>query len=741
MNRLILYISILLINLFFFVSCKNKASHNEEMVNLLSDVYQKTYTYQNPFCDKAKIPHYDSAYKTATNFTDSIMASYSLARAYLETGEEQKSIDIYTNIIEKIKGSKQEDILMVKKQLAMSYMRLGERTNCLNDHSAESCIFPVSGNGIYKNKTGAEKAIEVFTDVLNADPNDLESRWLLNIAYMTTGGYPQQVPSKFLLKDLGKDTSSLVKPFTDVAAHLGLNVNNMAGGSIVDDFNNDGYLDIIISGWDLKDEMHYFINNSNGTFTDASVTSGLKKITGGLNMMQTDYNNDGFKDIFIVRGGWKRSFGNEPNSLLRNNGDGTFTDVTIESGLLSFRPTQTTTWNDFNNDGWLDVFIGNEATPDNMHACELFINNQNGTFTETAKSAGCDIVSFVKGVTSGDYNNDGKPDIFISTVSGYKILFKNETGKTVKFSNATLIAGLNENRVPTFPTWFWDYDNDGWLDILVSGYNYEKSLAWYTAEEALGLPVNGAGKLILYRNKHDGTFEDVSIKMGLNKLVFAMGSNFGDIDNDGYLDMYFGTGNPTYQSLVPNKMFKNINGNKFIDVTGSARVGNLQKGHGVSFADLDNDGDEDIYIDMGGAYRSDAYPNSLYLNPGQNSNRWINLSLQGVACNKAAIGAKIKVTFKENGVTRSVYRDVNSGGSFGSNPLVQHIGIGQAAVVESVEIKWPVSNKVQVFKDIQPGDYAVIKEGNGVVEKKKLARVDYTKVKEGIINCVPPQKN
>ena len=114
------------------------------------------------------------------------------------------------------------------------------------------------------------------------------------------------------------------------------------------------------------------------------------------------------------------------------------------------------------------------------------------------------------------------------------------------------------NKTRTFPTWFWDYDNDGWLDILVCGYEFDGSLAWYSAAEALDIPVDNSGKVFLFRNNHDGTFEDVSEKAGLNKIAFAMGSNFGDIDNDGYLDMYLGTGNPLYQSLVPNKMFKNI---------------------------------------------------------------------------------------------------------------------------------------------------------------------------------------
>ena len=530
-----------------------------------------------------------------------------------------------------------------------------------------------------------------------------------------------------------------IKAFTDVAANVGLNYKCQAGGTIVDDFNNDGYADIVLSSWSLSEPMRYYRNNGNGTFTDVSDSSGLGYLTGGLHIEQTDYNNDGFKDIFVLRGGWKGAFGKLPNSLLRNNGNGTFTDVTKESGLLSFHPTQTATWADFNNDGWLDVFVGNETTPgEETHPCDLYINNKNGTFTEIASKANCAITDFVKGVTSGDYNNDGLTDIFISTLTGKKILLKNESANgIIKFEDVSKQAGLTNNVTRTFPCWFWDYDNDGWLDILVCGYEFTESLAYYAAAEASGAPVNNSGKVFLFRNKHDGTFEDVSAKVGLNKIAFAMGSNFGDIDNDGYLDFYLGTGNPQLKSAVPNKLFKNINGEKFLDVTTSARVGNLQKGHAVSFADFDNDGNEDIYIKMGGAYSGDAYENSLYLNPGQNNNNWINLSLEGTISNKAAIGARIKVTFKENNVERSVYRDVNSGGSFGSNPLQQHIGLGKATSVEKIEVSWPVTGKMQVFENPPVNTNIKIKEDDNKFITYKLARLDFVSQKHGLIACSP----
>jgi hypothetical protein len=699
------------------------------MIDLLKTAEKNYQNPENLFSPEAVVKYTDSVINNSSGEDLITKARYQKANAFLELGEEQKAIDIYNDLLTKTKGDLdlRQSIL---KDRAITYLRLGERMNCINMHNAESCIYPISTRGVHQDKTPSEKAIETYKKILLDNPGDLESRWLLNIAYMTTGGYPDQVPPQYLLKVKNDDSMHLVKPFIDVAANVGLNYKCQAGGNIVDDFNNDGYPDIVLSSWSLSEPMKYYRNNGNGTFTDLSDSSGLGYLTGGLNMMQTDYNNDGFKDIFVLRGGWKGKFGKTPNSLLRNNGDGTFTDVTKEAGLLSFHPTQTATWADFNNDGWLDVFIGNETTPgEEAHPCELYINNKNGTFTEVAAKAGCAIKLFVKGVTSGDYNNDGRTDIFISTLNGIKILLKNETvkGGPVKFEDASKEAGVSRNLSRSFPTWFFDYDNDGWLDILVCGYEFTRSLASYAGAEALGTFVNDGGQVYLFRNNHDGTFEDVSAKVGLNKIAFAMGCNFGDIDNDGYLDFYLGTGNPSFRSAIPNKLFKNINATSFLDVTTSARVGNLQKGHGVAFADLDNDGNEDIYIKMGGAYVGDAYENSLYLNPGQNNNHWINILLEGTVSNKVAIGAKIKVSFKENNIERSVYRDVNSGGSFGSNPLQQHIGVGQAAILSKIEITWPVTGKTQVFKNIPVDKNIKITEDDSTFSAFKLTRFDFTK--------------
>lgn len=189
--------------------------------------------------------------------------------------------------------------------------------------------------------------------------------------------------------------------------------------------------------------------------------------------MQVDYNNDGYLDIFVLRGGWMEQFGEQPNSLIKNNGDGTFTDVTVQAGLLCYFPTQAAVWRDFNKDGWLDLFIGNETSNQQaIYPSQFFINNTDGTFTESAAKAGCRIIDFTKGVSAGDYDNDGLEDIYISSAAGNQRLFRNTGIKNgiPQFIDVTHQAGLDDIKIKTFPTWFWDYNNDGWLDIFVSGY-------------------------------------------------------------------------------------------------------------------------------------------------------------------------------------------------------------------------------------------------------------------------------
>jgi hypothetical protein len=177
-----------------------------------------------------------------------------------------------------------------------------------------------------------------------------------------------------------------------------------------------------------------------------------------------------------------------------------------------------------------------------------------------------------------------------------------------------------------------------------------------------------------------------------------MGCNFGDFDNDGFLDMYLGTGDPELTSLVPNRMFKNVAGRRFAEITAPSGTGHLQKGHGVSCADWDRDGDIDIFIEMGGVSIGDRYHNILFQNPGQ-GNHWLTLKLVGQKTNRAAIGARIKVVTAGN-EPLTIHRHVSSGSSWGANPLQQTIGLAQATRVALLEIHWPASGTTQTFRDI-----------------------------------------
>ena len=205
-------------------------------------------------------------------------------------------------------------------------------------------------------------------------------------------------------------------------------------------------------------------------------------------------------------------------------------------------------------------------------------------------------------------------------------------------------AGVDQQR-DSFATWFFDFDNDGWPDIFSAGY-YVDSMDDVGAFE-LGLPYH-AETPRLYRNNHDGTFTDVSKQMHLDRAILVMGANFGDLDNDGWLDIYLGDGEPAYEALLPNRMFRNNGGKDFQDVTTNGGFGHLQKGHAVAFGDLENNGSEDVFEEMGGAFPGDTYQSVLYQNP-LHGNDWVTLELEGVETNRAAFGARICVTRERGG--------------------------------------------------------------------------------------------
>ncbi len=488
---------------------------------------------------------------------------------------------------------------------------------------------------------------------------------------------------------------------------------------MVEDFDGDGWLDVLISSWGVRDPLRFFLSNGRGadgrvTFADRTPGAGLDGELGGLNLVHADDNNDGHPDVLVLRGAWMGGAGLHPNSLLRGNGDGTFTNVTREAGLLAYAPTQTAAWSDYDGDGWLDLFVGNEAGGGAYVPCQLFRNNADGTYTDVAPQLGLDVSAFVKGVAWGDVDGDGFPDLYLSILGGSNRLLSNGgAGRGWRFVDVTSSAGVGEP-LKSFPTWFWDYDNDGRLDLLAASYSSltDESLDDVVRDQ-LG-EATGADRPRLYRGLGGGRFEDVTAAAGLDTALLAMGANFGDLDNDGYLDAYFGTGEPSFSTLVPNRMFHNQGGKRFLDVSLASGFGHLQKGHGIAFADLDNDGDQDVYAVIGGAFTGDVYPNALFVNPG-NDRSWLTLRLEGTRSNRSAIGARVEVRVASPGGERSIFRTVGGGGSFGSGSLQLEIGLGAASEIEQVVVRWPVAGGYQQgFTDLRPGAIYRLREGEAV---------------------------
>jgi hypothetical protein len=614
--------------------------------------------------------------------------------------------------------------------LAVAYVRLGEQENCLLHHDARSCIVPIRGAGVHRVTRGSRLALDQLAALIGDYPDDLRYRWLYNICAMTLGLYPDGVPAAWRIPASAFDSGVGFPRFPDVAQEAGVAVVGLSGGVVLEDLDGDGRLDLMASSWDLRDPLRYFRNDGRGRFEERTEAAGLSGITGGLNLVHADYDNDGDADVLVLRGAWLGAQGRQPNSLLRNNGDGTFADVTEAAGLLSFHPTPTAAFGDYDDDGWLDIFVGNESTPGEVHPCELYRNNGDGTFTDVAAEVGVDVKGFVKAAAWGDYDNDGRLDLFLSRYDQPGTLFHNDgpmpgtTGpRGFRFRETTAAAGITAPK-QGFPAWFWDYDNDGWLDLLVGSYPgfFADSLADVVAD-FLGRP-SELEPLALYRNAGDGTFSNVAGEVGLARPLLPMGSNYGDIDNDGHPDLYFGTGQPSLATLVPNRMFRNAGGRRFEDVTGPGGFGHLQKGHGVAFGDIDDDGDQDVYEVIGGAYAGDVYPNVLFLNPG-NGNRWLTLELEGVRCNRSAIGARVRVIVDdETGREREIHALVGTGGNFGSSSLRQEMGLGQARAIKRLEVRWPGAREPQVVERVPLDRHVKLRQGAAevaVVERSTQA--------------------
>jgi len=626
-------------------------------------------------------------------------ARYALAQLFAYTGDMNKALVTFRSAQKVSDAEIPEARAMMTETLGITLLHKSEMDNGVYRTAGDMCLFPPRASRPVAQPAGAEEAFRLLSAYLTDKPDDLEVRWLLNVTSTLLGRYPGGVPAAQLIPPSAFASSGQIGRFVDVAPVAGVKAFSMAGGAVVDDFRGNGLLDVVTSSMDVCEPLHVFRNNGDGTFAERSAQAGVADQLGGLNLIQGDYNNDGCMDLLVLRGGWEFPM---RKSLLRNNCDGTFTDVTRQSGVgFAATSTQTAAWADIDNDGFLDLFVGNEEGPN-----QLYRNKGDGTFEDISVQAGVDTPVFTKAIVAADYDNDGYVDFYVSNFQGNNLLYHNNHNRT--FTEVGKQAGV---QAPwrSFAAWFFDYDNDGWPDLFVNSY-------YFSLEDAvrsyLGMP-HGGETSKLYRNLGNGTFRDVTAETGLDKVWMPMAANFGDVDNDGNLDMYIGMGNPSFATLLPHELLLNKDGKRFVNATAASGTGELHKGHGIAFADLDRDGDEDIIAEIGGAVPADRHALRLFENPG-NGNDWINVRLIGTKSNRAAIGARIAVAVENTAgsvhSTRVLHRTVGSGGSFGANPMEQHIGLGPSARITALDIWWPATNTRQHFGTVGTNQFLEITE-------------------------------
>ena len=597
-------------------------------------------------------------------------------------------------------------------QLGLAEFRLGEADkaaerfeNIIQNYRRHSGAYYYLG--VYHLRHGnLERAVTNFKEALRLKPRDPETLWNLWTAYVKLGGYPAELPEEFRIVGRNSDSRLLTgnrqlaadNYFTDIAPDLKMDKVDGGRGSAWGDYDDDGDLDIVAVGTYQPHVLYR--NNGNGTFTNVADQAGVADPRGGWGSLFADYDNDGFPDLYITRGGWS---GAAENTLYHNNGDGTFTDVTYTAGVADPQSSFCAAWADYDNDGYLDLYIANGVIGDGA-ANVLYHNNGDGTFTNTADIAGVANTGNSLGTAWGDYDKDGYIDLHVINYGQSNVLYRNNGDGT--FTDATPTTGMNLAVTDPFVTFFLDVDNDADLDIFISNSG---SFQAFIAGQITGTATHDSDRQVLYRNNGDGTFTDVTRESGLYHAYGAMGANFGDINSDGYLDIYLATGAPQMGRLERDALFQNNGDGTFTDATFALGLGNVGKGHGVTFADADADGDLDIYVPVGGAFLGDQWHNLFYQNTGS-ANNWLTLKLVGVKSNRDGIGAKVTVRAGDS----TIYREVSGGCGFGStNSLSLEIGLGTHTKVDTVEIVWP-SGQVDTHRNLSVNQRLVVTEGKSL---------------------------
>ena len=550
------------------------------------------------------------------------------------------------------------------------------------------------------------EAARLFYQALQHNNNPVD-QWLLKVAMDQLPGEPPPVPKQFLFPArplLPRAGESPLLEFEDIAPRLGIDRFDGNGTAAWADYDGDGDLDLFEAG---SGEFIRLYRNDGRRFADSTAEAGLDGVPSGYSLNLVDYDNDGRPDLYISANGWS---GPMKNRLFRNTG-GRFEDVTDPSGAGDPGNGFVSLWADFDNDGWLDLAIANGVLKDGS-VPQIYRNNGDGTFTNMTLQAG--IVEPPEygaiGLALGDYDRDGLVDILINGLDPAPNRLYRNLGNW-KFRDVAREAGLVQPAHNGFVCFFFDYNNDGYPDALTTSL-----AAWESVVAALRLDYVVPKTRLhpdssrLFRNNRNGTFTDVTFEAGLHFPIGVMGAGVADLDNDGFLDLYLGVGDPQMSRLEPNRFFRNNGDGTFSDLTDFVKLqrpGN--KGHGVAFIDWEEDGDLDIYAQLGGHYPGDFARNAFYRNLKADRNGWLQVDLKAVKSNRDAIGAQL--TLRAGSLL--VYREVKGGEGFGATSQKrQHFGLGAARRIDSLEIRWP-SGAVQKFEALDANQIIEVEEGRG----------------------------
>ena len=544
-------------------------------------------------------------------------------------------------------------------------------------------------------------AIHSGARCLELDPSHERTRFWLWLAAEKAGGYPPEVGPE-LRMEARDGHRPIAVTFEDIASKIGLDKTSGGRGSAVFDAHGDGRLDVAFAG--AHAGVSLFRNDGQGEdglvrFTDVSTGSGLDRCVYGFGLAAGDYDNNGRVDLYVSSLG----FFNGQGALMRNDGVGddgqvSFTDVTAEAGLADWGPGFAATWVDYDNDGWLDLFIAHNLGGlfDRKTPNRLFRNNRDGTFTDVTDSAGIRTRWTTIGAAWGDFRNCGLPDLFVSSL-GRSQLFRNNGDGT--FTDVSRQAGVDRPANGSVAL-VCDIDDDGWLDIVQLTYSRPDD-AIRTLRTGQGPP--DGQPLRIYRNNRDGSFTNIAPELGITGCWGTMSANAGDVDNDGRIDLFLGNGDPSMDRTEASILLRNAGG-RFDNVTFSAGLPPTGKGHGANLADLAGDGRLHLIVASGGLYPGDLLTNSVY-RPVELPGNYLNVRLVGTTSNRDAIGARLAL----DAAGRIQHRVVSGGSFFGCLPFEQHFGLGQTAA-DALEIRWP-SGLVQRFGDLPVNATIRIREG------------------------------